>query len=446
MNRKVGRPQGGPRGRTRQANELAEFLLTLTAGLTVRELAARYHVGKTLWGEYRSGQKIIPLDLLVRLVRDQAPDGHTSDLRAESAARLHAAALEGARQAPAPVAPPPAPAPAPGPAPAPPPAPTFAEPAAAREGPAANPDEAPARRSRPRALILAGGAAAIAVLTVLALLLRPGPAGGGDVFAVGPGGHGIFRWDGSDASGWTRIGDGAKRLSSGPAGLFAIGLDDRLYKYGGRPGLWSRISEPVSDFAVSGAHVYRMPADRHSVDVWNGQGMSWTEIGGPAVRLYGGEPGLFATSPKDGWIFRYSGRPADWKPVGSAGASFALTDSDLYGLTPDRSVVNRWLADDQPNPWPPWAYAAGPAAELYGGPAGLFATDPSHERLRVLAGPATRVTGQTWQDIGAAGAEVAVGREAVYVLTEDRSQILRWSRDSGAWQRIGGPAQTLTAG
>ena len=62
MSRKVGRPQGKPKGSTEQANALAEFLLTLTTGMTVRRLAGRYHVSKTLWGEYRSGQKIIPLE------------------------------------------------------------------------------------------------------------------------------------------------------------------------------------------------------------------------------------------------------------------------------------------------------------------------------------------------------------------------------------------------
>ncbi|MDF2705908.1 MAG: hypothetical protein K0R62_1560 [Nonomuraea muscovyensis] len=438
MNRRVGRPQGGPRGSTQQANALAEFLLTLTGGMTVRELAARYHVGKTLWGEYRSGQKIIPLELLKRLVQDHTRDERTRHLQTETAARLHAAAVEGARQAPAPMVPQPTPSPAT--------APASAEPAAAQARPAANPDQAPAGRHRPRPLILVAGGAAIAVFAVLGLLLGPGVLGRDEVFAVGPGGHGIFRWDGSDATGWTKIGDGAKRLYSGPAGLFATGTDDRFYKYEGRPGRWSLIGESGSDFAVSGAHVYRLATDSQSVDVWNGQGTSWTRIGGPAVRLYGGEPGLFATSPEDGWIFRYSGRPFDWKGVGTAGASFALTDRHLYGLTPELTAVNRWLADDPAAPWPPWAYAVGPAAELHGGPAGLFSTDPSRERLRVLTEPAPGVAAQSWQDIGAAGAEVAVGRGAVYVLTKDRSQILRWSPGSGTWQRIGGPAQTLTAG
>ena len=69
MTGRVGRPQGRARGSTEQVNALAEFLLTLTSGMTVRELAGRYPVGKTLWGQYRSGQKIIPFELLTRLVR-----------------------------------------------------------------------------------------------------------------------------------------------------------------------------------------------------------------------------------------------------------------------------------------------------------------------------------------------------------------------------------------
>ena len=86
MNRRAGRPQGGPRGSTEQANALAEFLLALTAGSTVRELAARYHVGKTLWGEYRAGLKIIPLELLNRLVRDHTPDEDTRRARLATSA------------------------------------------------------------------------------------------------------------------------------------------------------------------------------------------------------------------------------------------------------------------------------------------------------------------------------------------------------------------------
>ncbi|WP_336208666.1 hypothetical protein [Nonomuraea sp. LPB2021202275-12-8] len=102
-------------------------------------------------------------------------------------------------------------------------------------------------------------------------------------------------------------------------------------------------------------------------------------------------------------------------------------------------------------PWKSTQFVPGlrstsPAGDLYGGAAGLFSTDPARERLRVLAEPGTDVESQNWRDIGSAGAEVQVGRREAYVLTGDRSEILRWSRDTGAWRRIGGPDQTLTVG
>ncbi|MFG1943052.1 helix-turn-helix domain-containing protein [Nonomuraea sp. NPDC048826] len=436
MERRAGRPQGRPRGSTAEANALAEFLLGVTGGMTVRELAEAYHVSKTLWGEYRSGQKIIPLELLRRLVHDRTPDERTRRTRLETAGHLHTAAL-GATPQPPPQ-PPPEPPPAAGPV-----------------LPVASGGQPPRRPAR-RSLLFGGvaGVAGVVVLAVLAALVAwrlpgaPGdPAGGvvtapprsgSGVFSVGPGGRGVFRWDGGDR--WTKIGDAARRLWSGPAGLFATGMDGRLYVYGGRPGVWSPIGDPGADVAVSGSHVYRLAADRQSVHVWDGQGASWTWIGGPATRLHGGARGLFAIAPGTGWIWSYQGVPARWDFAGLEGASFAVAGENLYGLTPDRGAVNRWPGE----PGRPWPHAAGPAGELYGGAAGLFSTDPQGARLRVLpeAGPGGEVP--AWQDIGPAGAETRVGGQAVYVLSADRTEILRRLRDTGAWQRIGGPAETLT--
>ncbi|WP_157382691.1 hypothetical protein [Nonomuraea coxensis] len=458
MNRRAGRPQGGPRGGTEQANALAEFLLDLTAGATVRELAARYHVGKTLWGEYRAGVKIIPLELLDRLVRDHTPDEDTHRARLATATRLHAAATAAQRAQPAPEAAPgatpdgPAPEAATGATPGGPAPAAFAEPVggplgAAGGGPLRAAGGTPGevvRRRRSRPLLLAAAGTALTLLAALVLVLAWGRPRDDAVYAAGPGGAGVFRWGGTDAAGWTRIGDEAKRLYAGPAGVFATRADDRLYRYEGEPGRWSPISEPGRDFAVSGEHVFRLAADGGSVAAWDGDGMSWTTIGGPATRLYGGAPGLFATEPGTGFIHRYEGVPFTWRRIGTAGAAFALTGEDLYGLVPDRTRVNRWRPEDRTEPWPIWAYAAGEAAELWGGGAGLFSTDASRSRLRVLADADNGVADQAWRDIGPAGAEMAVGGRAVYVLTGDRLRILRWS--DGAWQEIGGPAQTLAAG
>ncbi|ATZ22132.1 hypothetical protein SLAV_38375 [Streptomyces lavendulae subsp. lavendulae] len=86
---KAGRPQGGPKGETDEANELAVFLRDLTQDFTVRELAERYKISKTSWGEYRSGTKTIHLHLLKRLVHDLVRDERARAARWALAQRLH---------------------------------------------------------------------------------------------------------------------------------------------------------------------------------------------------------------------------------------------------------------------------------------------------------------------------------------------------------------------
>ncbi|WP_030773802.1 MULTISPECIES: RICIN domain-containing protein [unclassified Streptomyces] len=102
---KAGRPQGGFKGRTEQANELAAFLRDLTRNSTIRELAERYRISKTSWGEYRSGSKILPWHLLERTVLDRVHDSRGRAELLAKARRLHTAALEAEQvQRPAPAA------------------------------------------------------------------------------------------------------------------------------------------------------------------------------------------------------------------------------------------------------------------------------------------------------------------------------------------------------
>ncbi|WP_431777041.1 RICIN domain-containing protein [Streptomyces cucumeris] len=102
---KAGRPQGGFKGRTEQANELAAFLRDLTRNSTIRELAERYRISKTSWGEYRSGSKILPWHLLERTVLDRVHDSRGRAELLAKARRLYTAALEAEQvQRPAPAA------------------------------------------------------------------------------------------------------------------------------------------------------------------------------------------------------------------------------------------------------------------------------------------------------------------------------------------------------
>ncbi|MGO4756684.1 hypothetical protein AB4212_50170, partial [Streptomyces sp. 2MCAF27] len=59
----------------------------------VRELAERYRTSKTIWGEYRSGTKIIPLGRLNAVVKDRVRDERGRTTMLAKARRLYEAAV-----------------------------------------------------------------------------------------------------------------------------------------------------------------------------------------------------------------------------------------------------------------------------------------------------------------------------------------------------------------
>ncbi|MFD7964352.1 hypothetical protein ACFV5J_26500 [Streptomyces zaomyceticus] len=93
-----GRPLSELRGRTEEANALAEWLRQITAGITVRTLAEKFHCSTTSWSGYRSGSVLIPEKLLdevvISLVR--APD--TCARQRDKGRRLLKAAQEAGRR------------------------------------------------------------------------------------------------------------------------------------------------------------------------------------------------------------------------------------------------------------------------------------------------------------------------------------------------------------
>ncbi|MGW2183454.1 RICIN domain-containing protein [Streptomyces sp. NPDC001732] len=101
---KAGRPQGGLKGQTEQANALAAFLRNLTKDFTVRELAERYKISKTSWGEYRAGTKMIELHLLQQVVRDLVRDERVRSAVTARAEELHQLAKTAESSTPPPTA------------------------------------------------------------------------------------------------------------------------------------------------------------------------------------------------------------------------------------------------------------------------------------------------------------------------------------------------------
>ncbi|MGW6704033.1 ricin-type beta-trefoil lectin domain protein [Streptomyces sp. NPDC054956] len=96
-----GRPPGPLKGRTDEANALAQFLRDLTAEYTVSQLEQRYEGSRSVWSEYRSGQKIIPLSRLKRVVEDRfARDARTREQKLQEARGLYTAATAAAAAVP----------------------------------------------------------------------------------------------------------------------------------------------------------------------------------------------------------------------------------------------------------------------------------------------------------------------------------------------------------
>ncbi|MFA3877772.1 hypothetical protein ABS735_29580 [Streptomyces sp. MMCC 100] len=96
----VGRPQGELKGETPQANDLAQWLRTLTRGVSQRDLAQLLHIGKTLCSEYLNGSKLIPEDMIGQLVDAYVTDNRLCEQRKAAGHLRRQRAVEAAQGKP----------------------------------------------------------------------------------------------------------------------------------------------------------------------------------------------------------------------------------------------------------------------------------------------------------------------------------------------------------
>ncbi|MER7043071.1 DNA/RNA non-specific endonuclease [Streptomyces microflavus] len=179
------------------------------------------------------------------------------------------------------------------------------------------------------------------------------------LYALNPDRTAVYEWSRQGSTDWTKIGGPAKDLDAGGAGLFATGLDDKVFKYDETPEAWSQIGEPGADFAVTGDRLYGITPDHSAVYAWNEQSTDWTRVGGPAQTLHAGGAGLFATDPATGTLSRYGGEPDSWSRVGDPAAGFTVSDTHLYGLATGGTNVLRW--NDTGTDWTPLGAPTTPA-------------------------------------------------------------------------------------
>lgn len=172
---------------------------------------------------------------------------------------------------------------------------------------------------------------------------------------------GVYEWSGSGTT-WTQIGGPATAIYAGDAGLFEINsADNSVYQYSGTPNQWSKISGPAAAVAVTSSSVYELSTDKSAVLQWDG-GTTWTQIGNGAAALYSGGLGLYATSPTNGNLMRYSGVSGTWTLAGGPGAVFSVGANNLYALTPTQNAIMHWTGQGTI-----WQKIGGSAAQIAAG-------------------------------------------------------------------------------
>ncbi|GAV41334.1 hypothetical protein [Streptomyces acidiscabies] len=180
--------------------------------------------------------------------------------------------------------------------------------------------------------------------------------------------------------------------------------------------------------APESGHLYAISSKDATVWSWSSR-TGWTQIGGtPAGEIAAGPAGLFATNPVDGRIFRY-GDAGGWESVGAGTDGQTLAVGDHLWVR-DSGAVRQW--DPRTRAWT--TVRNGPTAQIYGGPAGLFATEPAGEHALTRREPDTG----KWLLTGRGALGFAVG-ERLYGLSRMDLRVYRWNGSGGVddWTPLG---------
>ncbi|MFI0733325.1 phospholipase A2 [Streptomyces sp. NPDC021225] len=239
------------------------------------------------------------------------------------------------------------------------------------------------------------------------------------VYALAEDNSAVYEWS-SDTVNWQKVGGPAKDLYASADAVYATDpATGDLNKYNGEPGQWSRIGGAGADFAATSEHLYGIGPDGTGVWEYTGQGDAWTKVGGPAKDLYTGPAAaLYATDPATGDLNKYE--DGQWAGIGSSGATFAVTDNNVYKLTPDRCCV--WEYDAEHSQW---NKVGGPAGEIFSSNT-LYATNPDTGDLYKYNGRP-----EQWNRVGGPAAAFTTSGDRLYRLASDHRSVQMYS-GSGA--------------
>ncbi|WP_405787238.1 phospholipase A2 [Streptomyces sp. NBC_00029] len=259
-------------------------------------------------------------------------------------------------------------------------------------------------------------------------------AAGDSVFALAADHQAVYEWSEGQAN-WQKVKGATQKLYAGGDTVYAIeqGSGD-IMKYGGDPNEWNRIGGPGATFAATSKKLYGISPDHKLVMEYTGKGDVWRKVGDRAENLYTGpDKALYATNPVDKSIVKYDGK---WTVVGGPGDTFAVTDNNFYGLTPDRRTVVEY--DPGKNKW-----------RRVGGPAGTIFASNTLYATNQATGDLYKYNGRPdlWNRISGPAAAFATSGDHLYRLAPDRRSVQAFVRRGvyQEWKNLGAPAAVPAA-
>ncbi len=168
--------------------------------------------------------------------------------------------------------------------------------------------------------------------------------------------------------------------------LHVVAADGIVWMYDDTPGDWMSIGGPFNMVTANDLYCFIIAADGQSVSMAPTGTQDWTTIGGPMTNLLAAENNLYGVDSSNA-VYLYGGTPMTWKLIGSGFSQLVAWGVGLFGLTTNKSAVERYEAST--NSWVPVAGATNSFCAGWGYVAGLAAGTVSLSLF-----PSTGVTSQ----------------------------------------------------
>ncbi|MBI4470940.1 MAG: hypothetical protein HY650_16620 [Acidobacteria bacterium] len=208
--------------------------------------------------------------------------------------------------------------------------------------------------------------------------------------------------------------------------------------------LWGQIWGPVGTVAIGwkfpdtekGHVVYATKLPEGDIYVYNGSPGSWTKIGGPAKKFVTVGNILYALSPDGSGVYQYTGAPGQWTQVGGAAGEIYGGLAGLFATNPQTGDINAYNCGCGSSILPGWTKLGGPGKIFAVGAEYLYGLSPDGSVVWQFDFATMR-----WAAVGGAAASIYAGGNKLYATNPQSGDVLEYNHETGQWMKIGGPGK-----